>query len=356
MARPLRHILVTIRDLGRAPNNELHKAATLARSAGATLELFHAIDAPDPGVSWPETASAATIEKQRAGIAARARRRLERFAADPALRGVKVSCTASWDYPPHEAIVRRALDTGSDLVIALTRQHGPGSRLLLRNTDWELIRQCPVPLLLVKTSRPYVKPAIIAAVDPFHARPADLDAGLLTSGARFARLLHGRLHVFHSYMPLVNVATVSMGAAPLVTLPPEIEQAHGRQIARVIDKLAETAGVSRNCRHVHMGDVSGELRAAVRDAGAGLVVMGAVSRSGLARLFIGNTAERVLDQLDCDVLVVKPRTFKSKVERRPAVAPTSVPRRKRATRTPRALRMPAPASTVTAMRVMLPPL
>ena len=45
MARSLRHILVTIRDLGRAPNSELRKAATLARSAGATLELFHAIDA-----------------------------------------------------------------------------------------------------------------------------------------------------------------------------------------------------------------------------------------------------------------------------------------------------------------------
>jgi universal stress protein E len=267
---------------------------------------------------------------------------------------VKVSCTASWDHPPHEAIVRHALDTRSDLVIASTRHHGPGVRLLLRNTDWELIRHCPVPLLLVKTSRPYVKPAIIAAVDPFHTRPADLDARLLTSGARFARLLRGRLHVFHSYMPLVNVATLSMGAAPLVTLPPEIEETHGRQIARVIDKLAESAGVSRSCRHIHMGDVAGELRAAVRAAGAGLVVMGAVSRSGLARFFIGNTAERVLDQLDCDVLVVKPHTFKSKVERRAAVAPTSVPRRKRAARTPQ-LRTYTPSSTVTAMRVMLPP-
>jgi universal stress protein E len=282
MARPLRHILLTIRDLKRAPKSELRKAATLARAAGANLELFHAIDAPDPGVSWPETATAAVVEKQRANIAARARRRLERFAGDAALRGVKIRCTASWDYPAHEAIVRRALDTRADLVIALTRHHLPGARLLLRNTDWELIRHCPVPLLLVKTSRPYVKPVVLAAVDPFHARPADLDARLLTSGARFARLLHGKLHVFHSYMPLVNVATLSMGAAPLVTLPPEMEEAHGRQIARVIDRLAETAGISRRCRHLHMGDVAGELKAAVRDAGAGIVVMGAVSRSGLA--------------------------------------------------------------------------
>jgi universal stress protein E len=41
--------------------------------------------------------------------------------------------------------------------------------------------------------------------------------------------------------------------------------------------------------------------------------MGAVSRSALQRVFIGNTAERVLDALACDVLVVKPRGTKTRV-------------------------------------------
>jgi hypothetical protein len=38
-----------------------------------------------------------------------------------------------------------------------------------------------------------------------------------------------------------------------------------------------------------------------------------MSRSGLKRVFIGNTAERVLHDLPCDVLVVKPPRFKSRV-------------------------------------------
>ena len=50
---------------------------------------------------------------------------------------------------------------------------------------------------------------------------------------------------------------------------------------------------------------------------AQLVVMGAVSRSGLKRVFIGNTAERVLHDLPCDVLVVKPPRFKARVIKRP---------------------------------------
>jgi nucleotide-binding universal stress UspA family protein len=49
---------------------------------------------------------------------------------------------------------------------------------------------------------------------------------------------------------------------------------------------------------------------------ADIVVMGALSRSGLKRVLIGNTAEAVLDALECDVLIVKPGKFQTKVARR----------------------------------------
>ena len=52
-----------------------------------------------------------------------------------------------------------------------------------------------------------------------------------------------------------------------------------------------------------------------RELGAGILVMGAVSRSGLKRVFIGNTAERILESLPCDVLVIKPEDFISRVAR-----------------------------------------
>lgn len=43
--------------------------------------------------------------------------------------------------------------------------------------------------------------------------------------------------------------------------------------------------------------------------------MGAVSRRGLKRLFLGNTAEEVLDSLPCDLLIVKPAGFETSVPR-----------------------------------------
>src|SRR5580693_425206 len=160
MAKRIRHILVALGDVGRAPAAELRKAGALARASGASIELFHALTKPSPGAVGQT----------------KSRERLERFARAAPLRGLRVKCTTAWDYPAHAAIVRRALASGADLVIAATHPHRLGGRLRLRNTGWELIRHCPTALLLVKSSRVYRKPTVLVAVDPFHAhaRPADL--------------------------------------------------------------------------------------------------------------------------------------------------------------------------------------
>jgi hypothetical protein len=83
---------------------------------------------------------------------------------------------------------------------------------------------------------------------------------------------------------------------------------------------ADKAGIPRSRCHLSMGEVAGQLSAFARRTGTAIVVMGAVSRSAIKRFFIGNAAERTLDRLNCDVLVVKPRGFRSGVERAPAVA------------------------------------
>ncbi len=43
------------------------------------------------------------------------------------------------------------------------------------------------------------------------------------------------------------------------------------------------------------------------------IVVGAVARTGIAGFFMGNTAESILTQLDCSVLIVKPSGFFSPV-------------------------------------------
>ena len=302
----LRRLLLATRDPARAPRAALTKAAALARATGATLELFCALSEPGP-VGSPQRA--ATLE--------RARERLARLAHSPLLRGCRTVSCVEWDRPPHEAIVRRVQKVRADLVIATTHAHPAGSRLWLRHTDWELIRHCPCPVLLVKSVRPYSRPAVLVALDPFHvhAKPTQLDQQLLAAARSFAATLRGSVHAFHAYMPLIPSVQGPMGE-PVMWESPEVEEVHGEQVAREFAREAERAGIPPARRHLLLGDVPSALAATVRRTRAGLVVMGAVSRSALRRLLIGNTAERVLDELTCDVLIVKPRGFKTTVPRR----------------------------------------
>ncbi len=319
MATKIRRILVAVRDLGHPPRNELKKAAEIARAAGAKIELFHAVDLP-VYIDRPGGRSEIKARGERLDtLLHNSQHQLQRYARLPFMRGLDVGCHSNSDYPPHEAIVRRAIQTRADLVIAASRTRGLVGRLLLRNTDWELIRQCPCPLLLVKSRRPYAGAAVLAAVDPFHAhsKPADLDVRMLALGNDWARLFRCSLHAFHAYLPLMSVAPMPAGPTVPIAPPPEVEEAHGDLIAREFDRLAQAAGIATGSRHLHMGDTSSELCAVAKRIRAGLVVMGAVSRSGLRRIFIGNTAEKVLDEIACDVLVLKPRGFRTSVARIP---------------------------------------
>ncbi|HBY41917.1 MAG TPA: universal stress protein UspE, partial [Alteromonas sp.] len=43
------------------------------------------------------------------------------------------------------------------------------------------------------------------------------------------------------------------------------------------------------------------------------VIIGTVGRVGISAALIGNTAEHVIDELNCDVLAIKPDGFESPV-------------------------------------------
>ncbi len=318
MTLRIRRILVALRDPRHPLRSQLRKAGTLARAAGARVELFHAINEPLALGTLETEGSARSLAQTQDRITTRMQQRLERLAASPLLKGVKVSTSALWDYPPYEAVIRRASAIGADLVIAATERHGTGARMLLANNDWELIRHCPCALLLVKSPRDYVKPAVIASVDPFHAhaKPARLDDRILDAADSLVRMLRGELHVFHAYMPLSVIAPGPGGPLLAVSLPTDYEDMHSAQVQSAFNSLAKDAGVPQARRHLRMGAVPDQLAGVVKRTRAGLVVMGAVSRSGLRRLFIGNTAETVLDALTCDALVIKPQGFKTTVPKR----------------------------------------
>ena len=81
-------------------------------------------------------------------------------------------------------------------------------------------------------------------------------------------------------------------------------------------RLAKRNRVTAATRVLKIGTPADVLVASAAELKADLLVMGAVSRSGLRHSHIGSTAEAVIDGVTCDVLVVKPRLFKTAVSRR----------------------------------------
>ncbi len=312
----IRRILVAIKDLRPGSHAVVRKAAQIAAACDARLELYHCLTEPLPlDVGFPS--SNGGLEQLETDLRARALARLERIASSVRTRGVKVSVEAAWDAPASEAIVRRALKIRADLVVAAVHAGAHVLPSLLRLTDWELVRQSPVPLLLVKTTRSYRKPAVLVALDPQHAfaKPLKLDSKLLQTADVLSRSLHGPVHAVHAYVPV-----------PAGVMPPDVMALSGyalRQIEQQSKRTAEAAferalkgsAIPATRRHLIPRHPIDAILQAARASRSAIVVMGAVSRSGLKRLLIGNTAERILDELRCDVLVVKPAGFKTKVPR-----------------------------------------
>jgi universal stress protein E len=304
--KKLRRVLVAIADLQQGHGGALRRAAALGRATGARIELFHAVTAPLTqsrriGRQWIDHQ---LTPEDSLSVAVKA---LERIARSKLLLGCRVDAVAVLGKPAYEAIVHRVIATRADLIINGTRARGLADRLVLRHTDWELVRHSPVPLLLVKSGRRAAKEVVLAAIDPLHAnaKPGRLDSRILDAAGGMARALKGTLHAFHAYMPLSVTLAAGIGE-PVVWDSLEIDANHMQQIVREFTRALRKSGIPSSRRHLRTGDVATELSASARRLHATLVVMGAVSRSGLERLLIGNTAQRVLDELKCDVLIVKP--------------------------------------------------
>src|SRR5262245_11961335 len=115
----IRRILVAIKNPDARTQPALDRAAQLAQAFGASLELYHAII--DPVYVDPMLTAHSLRELTDARVASR-RRRLEGLAARVREQQIRVETTVDWDFPPHEAIVRRAHVMHADLIVAECHQ------------------------------------------------------------------------------------------------------------------------------------------------------------------------------------------------------------------------------------------
>lgn len=226
---------------------------------------------------------------------------------------------------PFLEIIREVLRNGHDLVIKCPDSPDWLGRLFAGD-DMHLLRKCPCPVWMVKpeTGQPYQR--ILAAVDVDDGYPpAELDTRQALDGAvmeiagGLAVSEFAELHVVHVWEA---IAESTLRCSAFLRQPPAEVDAYVEQTRRhhagLLDTLMQQTGVKLGQEamdylkpqlHLLKGSARQEIPALAKRLAADCIVMGTVGRTGIRGFIMGNTAETILEQIDCSVLAIKPPGF-----------------------------------------------
>ena len=233
---------------------------------------------------------------------------LDGYAATARAAGLNVSTRVLNDRSVTDLVVEHILESGPSIVVKGTRYHSAAERGALVDSDWQLMRQCPCPLWLVKSESFGESPVVVAAVDPTHAndKPAVLDRHIVAAARQFAHAAGGSVHLLHACEPLSAVGSAVNRALTAAKMDAgSIDERVRAEHLAALQAFAENSGIDPQHTHQLPGRAHEILPAFTRELLADLVVMGVLARSRPTRKAIGNTAERMLDHLPCDVLIVR---------------------------------------------------
>jgi universal stress protein E len=196
-------------------------------------------------------------------------------------------------------VTNRVAEARDDLVVKSIHQ---SQTLLHTPLDWQLLRQCPVPVLLC-TPRPWRrKPRVLAALDlrVDDKAHATLNRKVLEAARGFAEVHGGELHCVYALLLPHSASEIHI---------PDARRFRADAVERARERMAAMAAdydVPMGRLHVPLGKVGFAVNGVAAKVKADLLVMGTTARRGLAGMVIGNSAEKVLTRAQCDVLALKP--------------------------------------------------
>jgi nucleotide-binding universal stress UspA family protein len=216
---------------------------------------------------------------------------------------------------PFVEVIRAVNKNGYDLVIKDARPPDSFVRRTLGSTDLHLLRKCPCPIWIERPDsvRPYR--TIMAAVDPTDTDYVDSSRLIMDLATSLAARERAKLSVIHAWNlhgeEQMRSGRVDISADELDFLLAETQAAHRQDLAALLGDYGMTPdddGV-----YLVKGNAAASIRDLSRELGADLVVMGTLGRPGTPGVFIGNTAEDVLQTTQASVFAVKPFGFVSPV-------------------------------------------
>lgn len=297
----INHILVVLnREDTEQP--ALDRALWLAKALNADLTLMTATW--DSYGDHSSRLGEDTKSSIREAMLSRTQTWLDSFASLPECAGIKIATEVHWQKHLHDAALESLRNTAFDLVMKSTHKHGLLDRIF-SHTDWNLMRHCPAPVMMVKSATPWKHNRILASIDATSDDKGHtlINDNILSFAEHLTDHFETDLHIANSY-PMVAVAFAML---PEVTPPDDIQNYVTEQHKEATAQWAKKFNVHNDHVHVEEGDADQVIPDIAASIEADLVVVGTVGRDGVSGVLIGNTAESLVDKVSCDILVIKPQ-------------------------------------------------
>ncbi|GAB2914815.1 universal stress protein UspE [Rheinheimera gaetbuli] len=298
------HVLVVI-DPTSDQQKALNRAVQLARLQHCQLTAF--VSVYDFSYEMTTMLSGEERESMRQAVIKDRELWLSDYLAAPRAGGINIDVKVVWHNRPFEAVVHAVLEDGYDLVIKGTHDHDVLKSMIFTPTDWHILRKCPCPVLLVKDHDWPQGGNIVAAVNAGSQQEQhqSLNQRVITKAQQMAEMLKANTHLVNAYPGTpVNIAI----EIPEFN-PQEYNSTMKTHHADAVAELAKQYAITTTHAHVLEGMPEDVIPQLAKQLDAEMVVIGTIGRTGLSAAIIGNTAEHVIDRLDCDVLAVKPDNF-----------------------------------------------
>ena len=214
---------------------------------------------------------------------------------------------------PFIVIIREVLQKKHDLVILTAEGRGKLKEILFGSTSLHLMRKCPCPVWVIKPTHRKQYTRILAAVDsdPYNDEERNVfNNKIMDLAISLASLDQSELHVVHAwtiYGENLLKSHPSVSQSEMDELAHDTWHGHSKQFDKL---LGEYSLDNLKCQvHLLKGEAGTLIPELANKRQIDLIVMGTVCQTGMTGFFVGNTAEKVLHQVECSVLTVKPDGF-----------------------------------------------
>jgi len=317
--------ILCVMEHGEASKPALERAVALAENNQAELTVVDVIERLPAGIGMPDGGPIS-----RDLLAAMEREHEARIVSllEPYRQRLDVKHGVLKGTPFLE-VIREVLHNGHDLVVKCPESPSWLDRFF-SGDDMHLLRKCPCPVWLVKPEAPRSYKRILAAVDVDESYlPTELatrhalNVQILEMAASLAISESSELHVVHAWDSVyesISGFVISSDISPekeALNVEQERRQ-HQQWLDTFLRHSGNTAtrdalGYLTPLSHLIKGGARKEIPVLAKRLQIDCIVMGTVARTGIRGFIMGNTAETILEQIDCSVLAIKPEGFKTPV-------------------------------------------